>query len=630
MSFAAIITLIITFIYITAVASHSPNLDPSTMPMDEREALAFTHGGMGFMVYLMYSSWFFIGIETITVCGSIISNGRTIIPKVLMASITVIFVLAIVTVCMAYFGEHPKDIDRIIDTDFPLSLGMIDHLDAPEGLAVFLQLIPLFGAAMGFMYTSKRTLNSMAQSGLVNPWFKRTYGSEAVPIRAMGCSAGIQYLLLLIMHYGHVESVLFPLTMLGACGCYLGVFYSYIIFSHRFPNMDRPVKIPYGVYLAYLGIAIFALVGISILGFHDNWYVLVGLLVLFFLLAHRYYYKVVEGRQFFSKEEQKKFMKAYILNANQMRHRGGTTGAGAHSSHSHPTTTRLVTLWNEIAQKLDPSEKMLPQFHPASRGKTEMNTVGNTKQTGRTSPSKRLMSMSKRPSTLIILSNNKVTPDTTPESSPNSSPVMGTHKEHECSPSSPTAMSPRKVIPFMQPTNDAVTSNSEVPKHGRIWAMLEAGMERVWQLPILVGQYLFFTSPSPPPRFPHPITLQLLGRENDLQVPRPDGHVQGREGVMEEAVVVSEPVEIALSPSEVVDDIPLSSPLSMERQHNHPVPSKLKITWSGRALSSRDSRKLFDALTTSRDAMDLVNSLRCVLPEHFQVKEDDELGSTID
>jgi hypothetical protein len=65
---------------------------------------------------------------------------------------------------------------------------------------------------------------------------------------------------------------------------------------------------------AYYGIAVFILMIISLAFFqHDN-YIGVMVFICFIVMSLLYYFLQVKGREYFSEEEQTKFMKAYIVN----------------------------------------------------------------------------------------------------------------------------------------------------------------------------------------------------------------------------------------------------------------------------------------------------------------------------
>lgn len=160
-------------------------------------------------------------------------------------------------------------------------------------------------------------LHAMSLSGMVDPWLRPVSGPGHVACHSLIASVCFQYSVYLLVHYATIipTSSLLYMTMMGCCGAYGGTFLAYLTFQSRFPGMERGITIPGGKYVAYTGIAVFALVFVSIAGFHHAEAVwVVPAYILFLIGSLFYYYRVAEKRQFFSPEEQKKFMKAYILN----------------------------------------------------------------------------------------------------------------------------------------------------------------------------------------------------------------------------------------------------------------------------------------------------------------------------
>eukprot|EP01031_Cornospumella_fuschlensis_P034905 gene34905-42271_t len=80
--------------------------------------------------------------------------------------------------------------------------------------------------------------------------------------------------------------------------------------------MERSFRSPLGLFGAYLGMAVFSLTFIGIAFFNEDNGISISTFVIFMIFAMAYYFLVAQKREFFSKEEQDKFMKAYILNAN--------------------------------------------------------------------------------------------------------------------------------------------------------------------------------------------------------------------------------------------------------------------------------------------------------------------------
>jgi hypothetical protein len=118
----------------------------------------------------------------------------------------------------------------------------------------------------------------------------------------------------------HADDV-YELAMVGACVVYLSLFWCFLLFKVHYGSMDRTFVNPLGSASAIYGILYFSVVIVSLLFVQLDFNALIAFVPLM-ILAIIYYYRVVESRQFFSKEEQQKFMKAYILNANRKKKKG--------------------------------------------------------------------------------------------------------------------------------------------------------------------------------------------------------------------------------------------------------------------------------------------------------------------
>lgn len=78
--------------------------------------------------------------------------------------------------------------------------------------------------------------------------------------------------------------------------------------------MERSFRSSLGVFGAYLGMAIFSVMLLGVMFFNRDNGVSISAFVILMIFAMAYYFLVAQKREFFSKEEQDKFMKAYILN----------------------------------------------------------------------------------------------------------------------------------------------------------------------------------------------------------------------------------------------------------------------------------------------------------------------------
>jgi ethanolamine permease len=172
----------------------------------------------------------------------------------------------------------------------------------------------LLSSVMGFMYASGRQMYSMSKSGLLPSFLSKTYGKRKTPLVAMITTACIGVCTLLpVWGFNPNADDLYELCMIGACCVYISMFWCYIIFKIRYDSMDRQFINPFGIASAIYGILYFALVLTTLLFAQLDFNALCAFTPYVFI-AIVYYYQVVESRQFFSKDEQQQFMKAYILN----------------------------------------------------------------------------------------------------------------------------------------------------------------------------------------------------------------------------------------------------------------------------------------------------------------------------
>jgi ethanolamine permease len=154
----------------------------------------------------------------------------------------------------------------------------------------------------------------MSKSGLLPACLAGTYGDRKTPVVAMMTTAAIGICVLLpLWGFNPGADDLYELCMIGACCVYIAMFWCFIVFKVRYDGMDRTFTNPLGIASAVYGICYFLLVLFTLLFAQLDFNALCAF-VPYIVLSVVYYFKVVESRQFFSKDEQQKFMKAYILN----------------------------------------------------------------------------------------------------------------------------------------------------------------------------------------------------------------------------------------------------------------------------------------------------------------------------
>lgn len=227
-----------------------------------------------------------------------------------MSAICTLFAFAI----MIYFtsASQPPNMLTAAHELFTYSYGYYNFAHVPLKYGGLFAILPLYGSAFGFMFASKHQLNAMACSGMLPALLAKRLGENRIPLYALLTTATAQYVVYLL---GRLDKgfEFFPICGLFACMMYTGIFSSFIVFRTRFGNMHRHFINPLGIFGAVLGMLIFGYAVLTVVLLHDN-YVWITFLV-YVAIMIVYYYLHVESNQFFSKEEQDKFMKAYILNS---------------------------------------------------------------------------------------------------------------------------------------------------------------------------------------------------------------------------------------------------------------------------------------------------------------------------
>jgi hypothetical protein len=268
---------------------------------------------------MYFPTYFFIGTETLINAGAKISNGTQVIPRAVLICFGVVICLATWMLFTTATLCHDANWDALIRARFPVSFALRHSLDVPYAVSSILVIIPNYAKALGFMYASKHLFHSMACSGLFPVCLKKVSGKGKVPLRALFTCAILQFLMLLLGWISTPRPIFYEICILGAATSYIGIFIAFIVFRRKYPGMHRSFRSPLGVSGAYFGIFVFISVMVSVIFFRPGDAFVVYLL--YIILTVIYYFCAVQGRQGFSAEEQKRFMRAYILNSNNQRQR---------------------------------------------------------------------------------------------------------------------------------------------------------------------------------------------------------------------------------------------------------------------------------------------------------------------
>jgi ethanolamine permease len=203
----------------------------------------------------------------------------------------------------------------------PLSPGYIRSLKVSHKVATGLAIPGTFTTAFGFQYTYGKLLHSMAESKVMPSFLKWTVPPNDAPAGAIIGGSVIGFLTLVVLFYKLPEYavVLFNVCILGSCVVYVLIMVTYAICHYRYSNLKRQFRSPLGFWGAIVGIFIWILVAIAVAFFQEDNYEALEIFLVIMVAFSIYYFAYVQHRQFFSEEEQKIFMTAYIMNANQRR-----------------------------------------------------------------------------------------------------------------------------------------------------------------------------------------------------------------------------------------------------------------------------------------------------------------------
>lgn len=273
----------------------------------------FISGGGSTVIHMLFKAgWFFIGIESISVAGGRIQDATKVVPRAILWCFTSILILAFwVFFATAFQYQQPGEWSHLLVTQSPMSLSWHASSGISRLKARLLTIPADFASSLGFMYGSMHSLQAMSLSGLMPAFFQPGVGPSKVPLRALVFSAFAQWVLLVMVNAFTRREPFYPIVIVSASVVYIGIFAAFLIFRTKFSGMTRGFYSPFGMIGAGIGIIIFSFVLGSVVAFdYIDFFFFVG----FTVLASIYYFAVVESRQFFSLEEQKDFMKAYILN----------------------------------------------------------------------------------------------------------------------------------------------------------------------------------------------------------------------------------------------------------------------------------------------------------------------------
>lgn len=204
----------------------------------------------------------------------------------------------------------------MVSEDYPLIPGLMHALNLNRRSASALMIPALFASANAFIFLFGRQMKSLAASNLFPPILETCIGKNQTPVVAILFGSLLSYLLLLLAYFVEQDLylILLGISAFGSAFVYLSIFYTYIAFQKKFATIDRYFKNPLGIPASYYGMIVVMLGIASFLVLEKDGYIVLVIFAGIVFLASLVYIFYARKRQRFSKEEQKVFFNAYVIN----------------------------------------------------------------------------------------------------------------------------------------------------------------------------------------------------------------------------------------------------------------------------------------------------------------------------
>ena len=340
-----IFCLIIGLIYVFGASRHT-DITRASLGRNTASTSALTNwfaGGLaGFMSTLPTTSWAFGGIECTALLTDMIDKPTENYPKGAISSVLTLFVMMIL---MLFIGSAsmPGFTNGFLETSFLMDYGFASF-GVPPRPAQWFVIIGQYAMAFGFLLPAGKLLQAMADSNLLPQWFMLSHhhgSSHSVgdssatsatattgtppttnvaastptlrPSLFLACF--ISYCFAIINYYQPE----FNVTNIGVvCGfiTYLSTLYAFTKLRADFSNIHREFRSPFGIIGAMYAFIIFILGIISIIGFYEDDYTAICVVMICVILTG-YYFLFAVKTQILSDSEQKSLLVLYVMVMNR-------------------------------------------------------------------------------------------------------------------------------------------------------------------------------------------------------------------------------------------------------------------------------------------------------------------------
>jgi amino acid transporter len=236
-------------------------------------------------------------------------------PRALLSCMSILIItafLVLFTSCASAPG-----VNELSTADFPFKYAFSQVFSIPERVTLVLNVPAIFATAFGFIFAAGKQMSAMAKSGLFPAILGRATMTTRTPYASILFVSFCAFIVALIVYFIDHTLVdeLFHICALGSYLVYIGIMISYIVYKQKYVTLPRGFKNPLGISTACLGICIFTICAISIIGFEKNQsHVALVFLIFYILAVSFYYFRYARFQQKFSDNEQNVMFSAYVIN----------------------------------------------------------------------------------------------------------------------------------------------------------------------------------------------------------------------------------------------------------------------------------------------------------------------------
>lgn len=273
-----------------------------------------TFDGGNFLTFLPLATWWYIGVEALPLACVDCEKPQIQIP----IGMTLCIVTLICTAFAVFFTttSQPPGTAALAEALLPLNFGYQRVFGMSDTLVGWFAIPATYATGFGFMWVYGRQMCSMARSGLFPSIFKLRTGTAQTPYTALLFGSLIAVAGVVSIYYTELTLLtnIFNICVISSYTIYISVFISYIVFKYRYSGVQRKFNNPFGIPSAIIGICVFAMGLVSVIGYQGPNQASLIVFVCYVFLITLYYYFYGYKTQKLSEEEHKVLFKAYVIN----------------------------------------------------------------------------------------------------------------------------------------------------------------------------------------------------------------------------------------------------------------------------------------------------------------------------